>query len=156
MVDGVEKKAKPRMSSPFWQLPSQGTFFLGSFTVFAGGALAGAWHILRKEQFRFDLRQHRTPFAVASKALLLGTMLCFGSFAAGTAAFMASTGISTFPEFGRVLTKKFASVEALKTTDAFVLADLEEKRRLSEQEEMALWEKYFTLPTEASKEKDKN
>lgn len=142
------------MSSPFWQLPSQGTFFLGSFTVFAGGALAGAWHILRKEQFRFDLRQHRTPFAVASKALLLGTMLCFGSFAAGTAAFMATTGITSFPELGRVLTRKFASVEALKTTDTAVLADLEKMRRLSEQEEMALWEKYFTLPSDARQKKD--
>ena len=76
---------------------------------------------------------------MASKALLLGTALCVGSFAAGTAAMVATTGITSFEEFGVAVSKRMAAVESLQTKDAEILADLNKIRQLSEKQEMDYW-----------------
>ena len=111
---------------------------------------------MRREEFRFSLRAHRTPFAIAAKALFWGTALCAGSFAAGTAALMATTGISSFEEFATAASKRLATVDALQTKDPAVLADLQKIRRLSEQEEMdERWERLFAGPPTPAKESNK-
>jgi len=136
---GPGERGGQGVKSPFLELPSKPTFFAGAFGMFSAGALAGVYQIMRREKFSFDMRAHRTPFAVASKALLLGTALCVGSFAAGTAAMVATTGITSFEEFGVAVSKRMAAVESLQTKDAEILADLNKIRQLSEKQEMDYW-----------------
>jgi amino acid transporter len=132
--------------SPFFELPSKTVFFGASFGAFAAGALGGVYFMARKEHFRLSLREHRTPFAVASRALLLGTALCFGSFAAGTAVIVGAMGITSFAQFSDALTHRLGKVEALKTKDGAVLADVEKIKKLNEEEEMAFWNRFFWAP----------
>ena len=140
---GAEAPRRAPAPSPFFELPSKTVFFGASFGAFAAGALGGVYFMARKEHFRLSLREHRTPFAVASRALLLGTALCFGSFAAGTAVLVGATGITSFAQFSDALTHRLGKVEALKTKDGAVLADVEKIKKLNEEEEMAFWNRFF-------------
>jgi len=142
---------KVGVQSPFWEMPGTSSFFVGAFTVFGGGMLYGVHRVLKKEQFKLNLKMHRTPFAVASKALLWGTALCFGTFSAGTAVFISASGISSFREFQDSGTKYLAQFDSLATKDEAVLKDLANMKKLSVNEELDLWDKFFTLPRDDDK-----
>jgi hypothetical protein len=50
---------------------------------------------------------------MASKALLYGSLLCFGSFSAATAIFVKTTGITSAKEFSDYAGRAFSQVDAL-------------------------------------------
>ena len=138
-----KESMRSAVKSPFYEIPSKTTFFSVAFSMFGAGVLGGVYHTMRRESFKFDRRMHGTPFAVASKALLLGTALCFGSFAAGTAVLVTTTGITSFEEFGATLSKKLGTVEVLQPRDPEVVADLKAVRGMSEEVEMEHWWQRF-------------
>jgi len=150
-----EGRSSPSPPSPFLELPDKQTFFALSFGVFSAGVLGGVWHVMRRERFKFDIRAHRTPFAIASRALFLGTALCFGSFAAGTAALVTTTGITSFEEFAMSLEGKLGQVDALKTKNPVVLADIAKIRQFSEKDEMDYWWNRFFGDGDGDSEKEK-
>jgi hypothetical protein len=120
-------------------------FFGGSFAIISVGMLVGVHRVLSQEQIKLDLRSHKAPFAVASQALVGGTLLCFGSFIGCTSLFMIATGITSFSEFGDVMRTSFSKVESLQTTSEVVIREQNTIRGMSETEELDyVNRKYFS------------
>lgn len=120
-------------------------FFGGSFAIISVGMLVGVHRVLSQEQIKLDIRSHKAPFAVASQALVGGTLLCFGSFIGCTSLFMIATGITSFNEFGEVMRSSFSKVESLQTTSEVVIREKDSIRGMSESQELDyINRKYFS------------
>ncbi len=121
-------------------------FLAGSCFIFGAGCLVGVKSVLKREGVKLDLRgAHKTPFAVASRALMWGTALCFGTFFAGTGIFVASTGIKTLPELHTEAVKVLSQYDFLQIQDESVKEDIRRINAMKEQEQAEYWNKIFTI-----------
>ena len=121
-------------------------FLTGSFGIFGAGCLIGVRSVLRREGVKLDIRgAHRTPFAVASRALMWGTALCFGTFFAGSSVFIASTGIKTLPELHSHAVKLLSHYDFLQIQDESVKEDIKRINAMKESEQAEYWNKFFTI-----------
>ena len=73
--------------------------------LFALGFAVGFRRIVRSEKFLFSVKDHHTPAMVATKALGLGTLLCFGTIGSAVSLVSYTSGINTLHEFGRFAKK---------------------------------------------------
>jgi hypothetical protein len=67
---------------------------LVSFGALSGGFAIGVLYQFRKQNRKFDLRRY--DFALATKALLAGTVLCFSTFGVMGSIFVYTTGVTSF------------------------------------------------------------
>jgi hypothetical protein len=67
---------------------------LVSFGALSGGFAVGVLYQFRKQNRKFDLRRY--DFALATKALLAGTVLCFSTFGILGSIFVYTTGVTSF------------------------------------------------------------
>mmetsp|Transcript_16693 Transcript_16693/g.25092 ORF Transcript_16693/g.25092 Transcript_16693/m.25092 type:complete len:186 (+) Transcript_16693:54-611(+) len=67
-----------------------------SFGALSGGFVAGTLWQFRKSNFKLNFRKHHSDIAFASRALLAGSALCFGTFGVLASVFMFTTGVSSF------------------------------------------------------------
>ena len=124
-------------------------FLAGSFGIFGAGCLIGVRGALRREGVKLDIRgAHRTPFLVASQALMWGTALCFGTCFVGTSIFIASTGIKTLPEFHNEAVKFLSQYDFLQIQDESVKEDIRKIKSMKESEQAEYWNKFFTIGRE--------
>ena len=89
------------MSSDDEPIMSKPIFFGTALACISGGMLIGFTRVLREQKVTLSLKSHGGPTATAGKALFLGTLLCFGTFAAASSIFVATTGITTTAQFGK-------------------------------------------------------
>ena len=135
---------------------SKSTFFGISIAAFGAGVAYGMRRVFKRETISLDIRGvHRTPFSIASRALLMGTGLCFGSFTVGSAFFLSYTGINTTRQLKEYLELRFSGVEELKVKNESVQQDMEKMSKLSEKEQMdEIWRQIQSNPAPSdSKEK---
>ena len=149
MKDQNDIEKGPFISKPW--------FFGTSFAIVSIGMFAGVHHVLKGEQIKVDIRSvaNRGPFVVATKALIGGTCLCFGTFIGCTALFIGATGITSLSEFGHIMRSSFAKVEVLQTKSELAINDKEKTKGMSESQELDYfgW-KYFTNIDNASNSSD--
>ena len=125
---------------------SKTVFGVGSMFTISAGAFIGVHRVLNQENIKLDVRSHRAPFLTATKALAGGTLLCFGTFSLCTSLFVATTGITSFSEFGRVMRSSFAKVDSLHGASQAPLAvrDRQHTQHMSEDEELSYFgREYF-------------
>ena len=125
---------------------SKTTFGVGSLITISAGAFLGVHRVLTQENIKLDMRSHRAPFLTATKALAGGTLLCFGTFSLCTSLFVATTGITSFSEFGRVMRASFAKVDGLHGASQAPLAlrDRQQTQNMSEEDELSYFgREYF-------------
>ena len=128
-------------------------FLAGSLGIFGAGMLFGVHSVFKREGVKLDLRgAHKTPFGIASRALMWGTALCFGTFFAATGVFIAVSGIKSLPEFQTEAMKVLAQVDFLQIQDDSIKEDIQRINNLSEKEQAEYWNKYFTIGRESLKE----
>ena len=99
-VMSAESPEEPVMSKP--------VFFGGALAIVSGGMFYGFNKVMREQKITLTLKSHSAPTAVAAKAFLAATLLCFGSVVGGTSIFVAVTGITTFAQFGKSTEKLLA------------------------------------------------
>ena len=141
--NNVEKDGQSRFD-PFISKP---WFFGTSFAIVSVGMFAGVHHVLKAEQIKVDIRSvaNRGPFVVATKALIGGTCLCFGTFIGCTALFIGATGITSLSEFGQIMRSSFSKVEVLQNKSELAITDKEKTKGMTESQELDyLGWKYFT------------
>lgn len=78
-----------------------------SVGALSAGFVGGVWYQFRKSKFKFNMQEHHNELRFAGKALLAGTVLCFGTFGVLTSAFMLTTGVSSFLEFSYFMKSTF-------------------------------------------------
>lgn len=122
------------MSSGDGPIMSKPIFFGTALACISGGMLIGFNRVLREQKVTLSLKSHAGPTATAGKALFLGTLLCFGTFAAASTIFVATTGITTTAQFGKSSRNYFAQFKTKLTDEE---KDVDEKiLGLSELEEV--------------------
>ena len=121
------------------------TFFWGSFASVSIGMFYGVHRALSREKFQINLRNHRAPVAIASKALIGGTLLCFGTFAGVMSIFIATTGITSIPQFGKAVRSAFTRIDHLQPVSEAAVRDSERIKGMSENQELDYFTKeYFS------------
>ena len=96
----TESPEEPVMSKP--------VFFGGALAIVSGGMFYGFNKVMKEQKITLTLKSHSAPTAIAAKAFLAATLLCFGSVVGGTSIFVAVTGITNFAQFGKSTEKLFA------------------------------------------------
>jgi hypothetical protein len=128
--------------SPF---VDKGAFLGYSLAIIGGGMLMGVYRGLQQEKVHFNLKTHGPPMAIASKALVYGTLLCFGTFAGLTATFLATTGITSTTELANSAQRAFSTFDNENYTTEAAKKDREMIKGMTEDEEMEyLQRKYFS------------
>ena len=91
----TEPPEEPMMSKPM--------FFGGALACVSGGMFYGYNKVMREQKIALSMsmRAHAAPAAVAAKAFLAATLLCFGTFVGGTSLFVAATGITSAAQFAK-------------------------------------------------------
>jgi hypothetical protein len=84
------------------------SFGAASVGIVSFGVLLGIRHQLRVEKFNFRSVTGHTPFVIASKAFLYGTLLCFASFGGTMSVFSCVTGIRSLQQFSDTLKSKLS------------------------------------------------
>jgi hypothetical protein len=128
-------------------------FLVGSLGIFGFGALYGVRAVLQREKVKLDMRG--AAFNVAAKALLYGTALCFGTASLGTAIFITTSGIKTWPEFSEKTTAVLSKYDFLQIKDEKVKEDIKRINALTEAEQSKLWDDMFTIARESMREGDR-
>ena len=85
---------------------SVGQFLAVSAAAVGGGVIYGVRRHLRSQQFALHMRLHASPIAVASQALLYGTLLCASCFGLGAGIVSITSGIYSFRQLGTTLREK--------------------------------------------------
>lgn len=132
----TEPPEVPMMSKPM--------FFGGALACVSGGMLYGFNKVMKEQKITLSLKAHAAPTAVAAKAFLAATLLCFGTVVGGTSIFVAATGITSFAQFGKSTQNLFAKyIENPLTEEA--KSDLKNTAGMDCDEEMEYVNKrYFT------------
>ena len=89
----TEPPEEPMMSKPM--------FFGGALACLSGGMFYGFNKVMREQKITLSMRTHAAPTAVAAKAFLAATLLCFGTVVGGTSVFVAATGITSVAQFAK-------------------------------------------------------
>ena len=118
----------------------------GSLTMFAGGAILGARHMMKREKFVFGFRSEFV--GLATRAFLYGTALCLTSFGLGTAIFVKTTNIRTPKELRKYMNIEFNKYDIVKPKEELV-DDIQNKNNMSVEEEEAYWWDVFFAPRSA-------
>jgi hypothetical protein len=100
IVMSTDSPEEPVMSKP--------VFFGGALAIVSGGMFYGFNKVMKEQKITLNMKSHSAPTAVAAKAFLAATLLCFGSVVGGTSIFVAVTGITSFTQFGKSTEKLFA------------------------------------------------
>lgn len=105
--------------------------FLGisALTGLTLGIAGGIAFTFRFEKFKFKIGEHSAPAIIAARALGIGTILCFGSVAAGVGTFSLITGIHTLPQFTEASKK---SVAIFRRKEMSEILNEEDERELKE------------------------
>jgi hypothetical protein len=119
-------------------------FFGGSFAAVGLGMLIGFQRVASKENFKLNIKAHTVPFAVATKALVAGTLLCFGTFGVVTATFITATGITSLSEFSISARKAFSGFDLQKKSPSALEDEMNTKGMNENQELDYVSKKYFS------------
>ena len=136
----------------------QVTFLAGSFVIFGAGALYGVRSVLKQHEVkRLDIRGvHRPVFNVAVKALVYGTVLCFGSASFGTGVFMVASGVRSWRDAHELAVRTASQYDFLQVEPTKeVKEDVARINAMTPDEEAEYWSDYVTIAKEALKE-DRN
>ena len=113
--DCVESSSAPdllvQMSSTDEEpIMSKPVFFGGALACLSGGMLYGFNKVMKEQKVHLNFRSHAAPTAIAGKAFAAATLLCFGTVIGVTSLFVATTGITSFAQFGKSTQFLFAKV----------------------------------------------
>ena len=131
------------------------TFLAGSLVIFGAGALYGVRSVLKQHEVkRLDIRGvHGPPFNVAVKALVYGTVLCFGSASLGMGLFVTASGVRNWREFHELAVDTAAQYDFLQVEPTKeVKEDVDRINAMTPDEQAKYWSEYFTIAKEALKE----
>ncbi len=127
-------------------------FFTGSLGVFSLGMMIGIQRIMKKEGHNLPPENRSAAAGLAAKALGVGTLLCLGAFAAGSAIFVGVTGITTVEQFGEFARKMVHGTGLPKTTEGRSQEEEEESKK-AEQELEKILNDFFSPKKEEEKNK---
>lgn len=130
-------------ASPFIPVSDQTLILGGSLLMFSMGMALGVRAMMKREKFMFGFRSEYV--GLATKALMYGTALSVGTFGVTTVVFMQATGIRSPKELGDAFRGKLAEVESIKPSPDLA-KDIEEKGKMSTDEEMAYWNNLLFRP----------
>lgn len=105
----VEPPEEPILSKPM--------FFGGALACLSGGMFYGFNKVMREQKVILSVKSHAVPTAVAAKAFLAATLLCFGTVVGGTSIFVAATGITSIAQFGESTRKLFKNYIDIPLTE---------------------------------------
>ena len=150
----ADRRGDGKKTNPVaWPSLPPGSALLGAGVLFfGGGCFLGARMMMKREKFIFGFRSEYV--GLASRAFMYGTALSVTTVGVGTALFMQASNIHHPRELGRVLKAEFSKIDALTPEDD-IAHDIDEKNKMSYDEEMSYWDKIFFAPRTAE-EKDLN
>ena len=122
---------------------SKSALVAGSFTAFSFGMLYGVHRQFSKENFKIA-KSHRGPFMLACRALLYGTILCFGSFAGGIGVFVGVTGITTLQQLSDRAQELFSHPTKLQHHKDLISQDKQRVSLMSDRQITDYWTQYFS------------
>jgi hypothetical protein len=132
--------------SPFIPISDETLILGGSLLMFSLGMALGVRAMMKREKFMFGFRSEYV--GLATKALMYGTALSVGTFGVSTVLFMQATGIRSPKELGDMFRGKLSEVESIKPAPDLA-KDIEEKSKMSTDEEMAYWNNLLFRPRTA-------
>lgn len=121
--------------------PSLHYFYISAIGALSFGMLGGVYRVFKQENFKFVPRVHGPGVVVATKALMYGTALCFGTFGFGSFLFMSISGIKSFKEFSEATKSSFKTSHILK--DKMSRAEQETDYNFKEEEVTKYLETFF-------------
>jgi len=132
-------------------------FFASALGVFGAGMCTGVFiamrHLKEKENFHFDIRKHRTPAIMATRAFGYGSLLCLGTFGVLSSAFCYAADIRSVRDFDRYMRNNLEVIRPEINKDPAVQRERELVEKLSESQQMEyVWKKYFEDDAQVVKE----
>lgn len=121
-------------------------WFLGmSLASLSGGMLYGVHTVVKRENSKLSdvIKVHSTAFSSASRALLYGTLLCWGTFIGCGAIFISLTGITTFKELGESSRRNFQRIDDTTKQRQRIAAEKKIMKVFTESQELDYWKKLY-------------
>ena len=127
------------------EIISPKSFFMVSVGIFSAGIIAGMQYQLKKESFSLKNNiNSKTPFLIACKSLMYGTILCLSVFGVSIPLFCSVAGVNSFKKFEEIMRKALNKQKHLEDYDKMLQADLNEIQEIHKGDEFAYISKQFS------------